>query len=477
MTPIEISDETQSIPANQEIEQAFLSIVLGHNSAIEFVEGFLRPAHFYNPLHGRLYEAIMHFYSRQQLADILTLERYFKDDAALNEAGGQEYLRTLTQFHLPSTHAEDYARQIYELALCRHLIDLGHRLSANAQKIQIHGPGPIEQIESIERELFDLATQGQDRSFVAFDQALSDAVQSIDRAYTNSSHVVGVATGLIDLDKQLGGLHPSDLIVVAARPGMGKTSFATNIAYAAAQSALKSQGKEGATVAFFSLEMSAEQLAMRLLAQESGVPSDRMRRGSITQENFNRFVEVSRTMVTLPLFIDDTAALTIGGLRTRARRLKRQHSLGLIVVDYIQLLSASNTRNDNRVQEISEITRGLKTLAKELNVPVIALSQLSRSVEQRENKRPRLPDLRESGSIEQDADVVMFLYREEYYKMGEKPDEGSEQMSAWVEGMSAVYHKAEVIIAKQRHGPTGSIYVHFDGKLTKFSNLQDHTTS
>lgn len=462
----------QVLPHNLEAEQALLGALLHQNNAFERVSDFLRPEHFADPVHGRIFEAISHFINRSQLASPITLNHYFKEDPALQEAGGATYLAQLATHVVSLINTADYGKQIYDLHLRRQLVLLGEDI---IQEARIHrlGEDALQHIEKAEKQLFDLATTGQgERSFQPFSRALTQALETAQVAFKRDSHVVGVTTGFIDLDKQLGGLHPSDLIILAGRPSMGKTALATNMAFNAALSSMKGKAGDGARVAFFSLEMSSEQLALRLLGQESGISSDRIRRGAISQDDFPKFTEVTRQLSGLPLHIDDTPGITVATIRSRARRLQRQEGLGMIVIDYLQLISSGRMNSENRVQELSEITRGLKTLAKELNVPVLALSQLSRAVEQREDKRPQLADLRESGSIEQDADVVMFVYREEYYESRKKPIEGAlDKMDSWQKQMSEVHNLAEVIIAKQRHGPIGSIGLHFQGHLTKFSNL------
>lgn len=465
-------------PHSHEAEQALLSILLHTNQALESLPDSLQAEHFHHPLHQRLYKTITLLIQRGQLANPITLANYFQKE--IGEKGGEEgewtessYLTEISGLFLPARNAKDYAQQIYELYLRRRLIALGQDIIEEAKVQDVQGMSPLQHVEAIEHQLFSLVTWGQDRGTVQFSLALQEAILSAELAYKRDSHVVGVTTGLTDLDKLLGGLHPSDLLILAGRPGMGKTMLATNIAFNAAKARVQKNSSEGAAVAFFSLEMSANQLAMRILGQESGVPSDRIRRGAIDQDSFPKFIEVAKDLAELPLFIDDTPGLSIASLLTRARRLKRKEDIGLIVVDYLQLLTLGHQKWENRVQELSEITRGLKNLAKELNVPVLALSQLSRAVEQREDKRPQLADLRESGSIEQDADVVMFVYREEYYEARKKPTAGSEKMTSWQQTMSNVHNVAEVIIAKQRHGPTASIALHFDGPKTKFSNLSE----
>lgn len=455
---------------SSDVEQALLAILLRDNQAVELLpEGFLAE-YFYDPLHQRIFKAIIGCVHRGALANPLTLAQYFK-----TTGGGQDhdaaYLADLAGILLPTRNTRDYAGQIVDLHLRRQLVQVGQNLVEDVQKITLEGPSPRQHIEALEHTLFNLTQWGVERGPQAFSHALGQAIAMAETAYKRESHIVGVTTGFLDMDKLLGGLHPSDLIVLAGRPSMGKTALATNMAFNAAVHQLKDAGGDGAAVAFFSLEMSANQLAMRLLGQETGIPSDRIRRGAIDQTSFPAFVQVARQLNNLPLFIDDTPALSMGGLLTRARRLKRKENIGLIVIDYLQLLTTGRGNQDNRVQELSEITRGLKALAKELNLPVIALSQLSRAVEQREDKRPQLADLRESGTIEQDADVVMFVYREEYYESRKKPAEGSDKMAMWQKNMADIYNVAEVIIAKQRHGPIATVNLHFDGQRTKFSNL------
>lgn len=455
---------------SHDIEQSLLGLLLRNNHLMDKLPDFFRADFFYDPVHQRLYAAIATLTQRGRLASPLTLEQYFKDEKDNNSI--HDYIQKVGDVILPPDNVPEYAQHIFDFYLRRQLMDMGHNLAAKVATSDPDGPTPQQHIEDTEQGLFQLAQWGTDRGPVHLSSAVSDAIALAERAYKCDRHVVGVPTGLTDLDKMLGGFHPSDLVIVAGRPSMGKTAFVTNIAFYAAKQHFLSKGQDGSGVAFFSLEMSSSQLAMRLLGQESGISSDRIRRGAIDQDAFPRFLDVSRTMNDIPLFIDDTPALSIGGLLSRCRRLKRKESIGMIVVDYLQLLTTGRrSSSDNRVQELSEITRGLKAIAKELDVPVIALSQLSRSVEQREDKRPLLSDLRESGTIEQDADVVMFLYREEYYESRKKPGEGSEAMSVWQKNMANVYNRAEVIVAKQRHGPIGNVALHFDSQHTKFSNL------
>ena len=479
-------------PYNAEAEQALLGAVLINNGAYLRVSEFLQPEHFGNAMHGRIFAAVGKLVERGQIASPVTLKNLFDQDGALTEIGGAQYLARLAGAAVQIINAEDYGRAVYDLYLRRELITLGEDVVNDAFRQDLDDPAR-EQIERAEKKLFDLATAGgSEGGFHAFCTALTSAILNAEAAFKRNGKTVGVATGFIDLDRKLGGLHPSDLIVLAGRPSMGKTALATNIAFCAARNykppsapEIRKVAEDGAVVGFFSLEMSAEQLATRILAEESGVSSDRIRRGDVSHEDFDRFVQASQRLAAVKLFIDDTPALSVAALRTRARRLSRQQGLGLIVIDYLQLLRPSNqTRSqDNRVQEISEITRGLKALAKELNVPVLALSQLSRAVEQREDKRPMLADLRESGSIEQDADVVMFIFREEYYLSREpsrRPEEVeskfSERYQEWRERLEKVHGLGEIIVAKQRHGPIGAVKLRFDAETTKFDNYMapDH---
>lgn len=462
----------QEIPYNLEAEQGILGILLLNNKALEHVSDYLRPFHFADATHGKIYEGIIRFSEKGQIADPITLKDYFDKEKALEVVGGAKYLVDLASSVLSMSSISDYGKLIYDLYLRRELLNIGHEVCIQAKTYEFETTA-IQQIEHAEKKLFDLATKGQTGGgLVEFHVAMADALRTAEQAFKRDCHLVGVTTGLIDIDKYLGGLHPSDLLILAGRPSMGKTSLATNIAFNAAKAALKKEGG-GAPVAFFSLEMSSEQLAARILSSEAGVSSDKIRKGEIQASDFPKFVEVTREFQELPLFIDDTPAVTVNAIRNRARRMQRQHGLGLIVIDYLQLIEAGGDRKSqgNRVQEISDISRGLKAIAKELDVPVIALSQLSRAVEQRDDKRPQLSDLRESGSIEQDADVVMFVFREEYYLERKKPSEGTDKYIEWQAHMNQVYKQAELIIAKQRHGPVGTIKLFFDGNLTKFGNL------
>ncbi len=479
-------------PANSEAEQALLGAILINNAAWGRVAEFLLPEHFANAVHGRIYAAIGKLLERGQIANPVTLKNLFDQDGALSEIGGAQYLARLAESAVTIVNAEHYGRTIHDLHLRRELITIGQDVVADAFSHDLDDPA-TEQIERAEQKLFDLATTGQaEGGFRPFGAALTSAITLAQAAFKRDGKTVGVATGFADLDKKLGGLHPSDLVILAGRPSMGKTALATNIAFYAAKSHQPARdhdgridmtrpAEDGAVVGFFSLEMSAEQLATRILAEESGTSSDRIRRGEVRGELFDKFIQASQRLERVPLYIDDTPALSVAALRTRARRLKRQQGLGLIVVDYLQLLrpSAGGRAIENRVQEISDITRGLKAVAKELDVPVLALSQLSRAVEQREDKRPMLADLRESGSIEQDADVVMFIFREEYYlsrgeptrRPEESEDKFNDRYERWKERCEAAYGMADIIIAKQRHGPIGTVRLHFEADTTKFDNF------
>jgi replicative DNA helicase len=475
-------------PHNYEAEMALLGAILANNLVFDKVNEFLRPDHFADALHGRIYEAAGKLIERGQIANVLTLKNLFDQDPALIELGGAQYLARLAASVVTVINAEDYGHAIHDLYLRRELIDLGEEMvnTAHTHDLDLSA---VQQIETAEQHLYNLAETGDtEGGLEPLTAALTGAIKMAEAAVLREGHVTGVTTGLADLDKKLGGLQPSDLVILAARPSMGKTSLATNIAYNSAQAYEEVRDAlggikvaNGAKVAFFSLEMSAEQLAMRILAERTEISSDRIRRGEISRDDdFSRLVAAAQELQTLHLFIDDTPGLTVPAMRTRARRLKRRHGLQLIVVDYIQLMrSPAGMRSENRVQEVSEITRGLKAIAKELDVPVLALSQLSRAVEQREDKRPQLADLRESGSIEQDADVVMFIFREEYYHERGEPkqreDESNEKFAErharWLERGERIHNVAEVHIAKQRHGPIGVVELFFDGMVTKFSNL------
>ncbi len=470
----------RSAPHNLEAEQGLLGAILFDNETLHRVTDRLKSSHFYDPVHGRIFDVCGAFIAAGKLADGVTLRAHFQNDGALAEIGGAAYLLTLMENAARlSVHAQEYAVLIYDLALRRELIRVGQEITALAEQPP-DGADATDIIEESERTLFALAESGSaNRGFAPFSSALATSIEMAAIAYENKSDVTGLATGFDDLDRLLGGMHPSDLIILAGRPSMGKTALATNIAYNIAQARLKAQRdgaldvatNKGGIVAFFSLEMSGEQLATRLLSDAADVPSQKIRHGSITKTEYEKLVQVSQDLQHLPLHIDETGAISIAQLQARARRLKRMGGLDLIVVDYLQLVTSSQRRNDGRVQEVSEITQGLKALAKDLKVPVIALSQLSRQVENREDKRPQLSDLRESGSIEQDADVVLFVFREAYYLERGQPKLGTDDHAKWQQDIDAVRNQAEVIIGKQRHGPIGTARLFFNPEYVRFGNL------
>ena len=466
------------VPHSIEAEQQLLGAILTNNDLFDRVAQILRAEHFYDPVHARIFETAAARIAKNNLASPVTLKAFLEDDAGLAELGGPAYLMRLAGAAISSFAVRDYAEMIYDLAIRRELIEVGNDIAAKAARVDVQSE-PKEQIVEAEQKLYALAEQGQtEQGFQSFLTAVTDAVKVANAAYQREGGLAGVSTGLIDMDKKLGGLHRSDLLILAGRPSMGKTSLATNIAFNIARAYKKgitNSGEEGAVdggvVGFFSLEMSAEQLASRILSEVAEIPSNQIRRGDFTESEFRRIVDAAKELEAAPLFIDDTPALPISQLAARARRLKRTHGLDALFVDYLQLVRGTG-RSENRVNEISEITMGLKAIAKELDIPVVALSQLSRQVENREDKRPQLSDLRESGSIEQDADVVMFVFREEYYKEREKPgDHELDKMGQWQEEMERLHGKAEVVIGKQRHGPIGTVELSFEGQFTRFGNL------
>ena len=470
-------------PSSVEAEQALLSAIITNNRALEKVSEFLRPEHFVEISHKKIYEACVNLIEKGHLADVITLKHYFTQSGELDAIGGIDYLESLANNAVSIINAADYGKLIYDCAIKRDLIDIGTDIVNNAfggdSDKEEEETSATNQIQIAEQKLYDLATTGYaEGGLQNFEDTLRSSLHIIEKAYQSDGSISGMSTGIDSLDKKLGGLHPSDLMIVAGRPGMGKTAFAVNIAFNVANEVLNKRGPENlqGPVAFFSLEMSADQLASRILSFSAEVSAHKMRTGQITDEEFNRIAEHSRALGTVPIFIDDTPDLSVSAIRTRCRRLKRvSGGLSLIVIDYIQLLnSPSGKKNDNRVQEISEMTRGLKILAKELDVPVIALSQLSRSVEARDDKKPLLSDLRESGSIEQDADVVLFVYRESYYYERKEPEnENSEEYLKWQAKLERIKNMAEIIVAKQRHGPTGSVDVAFVGEYFKFGNFYE----
>ncbi len=472
-------ETTQVLPQNVEAEAALLGALMIDNRLVEDVQLKLKPHHFFEPLHGRIYEAILKMTNSNRVANPVTLRPLFESDENIKEVGGAAYLAQLTGSGAAVIGARDFAGQIYDLALLRALIGVGRDLVEGALDTS-EDVAPLAQIERAESALYSVAEEGgAEGRAKSFADATKEALAMAERALNSGGHLSGFTTGLEGLNAKIGGLHKSDLIIVAGRPGMGKSALGTNIAFAAAQrfvrdieDGIEPEKSAGAPVALFSLEMSADQLATRILAEELGISSENLRMGKISQQEFRQLARAAAELQSLPLYIDDTPGLTIAALRTRARRLRRQKGIGLIVIDYLQLLQGSGKNsNDNRVQEISEISRGMKQLAKELNVPVIGLSQLSRAVEQREDKRPQLSDLRESGSIEQDADIVLFIYREDYYLLAKQPADDHPDFGAWQEEMARAYGRAEVIVAKQRHGATGKVPLRFDSRITKFSDF------
>ena len=475
-------DFLRQTPSSIEAEQALLSAIITNNKAIEKVSEYLRPEHFVEIAHKKIYDACLKLIEKGHLADIITLKNYLLQSGELEAIGGIDYLTSLSSNATSIINAQDYGKLIYDCAIKRDLINIGTDIVNTAFGGQVNDEevSATGQIQLAEQKLYDLATSGYSESGLQnFEESLRSSLSIIEQAYKSDGSISGISTGIDNIDKKLGGLHPSDLIIVAGRPGMGKTAFAVNLAFNVANEVLNNRGPESlqGPVAFFSLEMSADQLASRVLSFSAEVSAHKMRTGNITEEEFNRIAEHSRALSTVPIFIDDTPDLSVSAIRTRCRRLKRisNNKLSLIVIDYIQLLnSPGGKKSENRVQEISEMTRGLKILAKELNVPVIALSQLSRSVEARDDKKPLLSDLRESGSIEQDADVVLFVYRESYYYERKEPEnENSEEYATWKAKLERIKNMAEIIVAKQRHGPTGSIDVAFVGEYFKFGNFYD----
>ena len=466
------------VPANVEAEQALLGSLLYDNAAFERIGDYLQARHFFEPFHQRLFAAIESHIRKGQLAEPILLAEPFSRDPAFDELGGVRYLADLVDRAPPAANASDYARAIYDLALRRDLIRIGGDIAAAAAQTDAE-VSARDQIEQAEQLLFTLAeTGGTSQGFVSFSDALHGAVTMAAEAHSRDGGLAGLSTGLIDLDQKIGGMHPSDLVILAARPSMGKTALACNIAFDVArhyawepQPDGSKKTVRGGVVAFFSVEMSAEQLAMRLLAEVSGVSGDRLRKGEIDASEFGRVRDAALEIQDSPLYIDATGGITIAKLAARARRLKRMVGLDLIIVDYLQLVTGGDGKSDNRVQEVSMITQGLKSLAKELSVPVMALSQLSRQVENREDKKPQLSDLRESGSIEQDADMVMFVYRESYYLSRMEPREGTAEHLTWQDDMDKVKGLAEIIIGKQRHGPIGNVKLSFNEDITKFGNL------
>ena len=465
-----LKDNFKELPNNIEAEQAVIGSILVTNEIFDEINLILSSNNFYDPIHQKIFSAIENLIFRGMLANPITLKSYFEDEK--DDLNVPDYLVKVTKFSTSIRQAVEYSKIIYDMFVRRELIKISENTIDTAKLNDLSTTGQ-DIIEDSEKLLYELAEKGSSHSsLISFDKALRQTIDMASAAYKNEEGIVGVPTGLRDLDDRLGGLHKSDLIIIAGRPGMGKTALATNIAFNAAQK-LQDSGKEKASVAFFSLEMSSEQLSTRILAEQSKIKSNDIRRGRISDEQFDRFLETSKNISELPLYIDETPALTIAAMSNRARRIKRLHGLDLIIVDYIQLMRGSLNYKDGRVQEVSEITQGLKAIAKELSIPVVALSQLSRQVEQRDNKKPQLSDLRESGSIEQDADVVMFVYRESYYLENKEPKPATVEHAEWQAKMNEVSNLAELIIGKQRHGPPGNVFLEFEAMFTKFKDTQN----
>ena len=463
-----VQNDSKELPNNIEAEQSVIGSILVSNETFDEINMIIKSNNFYDPMHQKIFAAIEKLIYSGTLANPITLKNYFENEK--DEINIPEYLVKITKFSTSSRQTIEYSKLIYDLFVKRELIKISENIIDTAQLNDLDRDGQSI-IESFEKSLFDLAERGSfNSSLVKFDEAMKMTIEMASNAYKNDEGIVGVPTGLTDLDDRLGGLHKSDLLIIAGRPSMGKTALATNIAFNAAKK-IQEDGRKS-TIAFFSLEMSSEQLSTRILAEQSRIKQNDIRRGRISEDQFDKFIETSKNISELPLYIDETPAITIAALSNRARRIKRLYGLDLVVVDYIQLMRATNFR-DGRVQEISEITQGLKALAKELSVPVLALSQLSRAVEQRDDKKPQLSDLRESGSIEQDADVVMFVFREAYYLERKEPQPATVEHAEWQSKMSDIANRAEIIIGKQRHGPTGNVFLEFEAMFTRFKDIQN----
>ena len=473
---------TRQLPYDIDIEQALLGAILVDNYHLDRISSSLKPEHFYDPLHQRLYEAIERMWAKAQAVTPLTLKTVMDGDDGFAQVGGQAYLSSLARAAPALPNVKDYIRILCELALRRTLIRVGEDLVNTA-----YDPPPEltvqTQIEDAEKALYLVAEKGRfGGGPQSFEAALSEAVVLAERALNHGGLISGIPTGFNDLDTLLGGLHPSDLIVIAGRPGMGKSSLATNMAFHAARlwakdRADRAESKRGAPVLLFSLEMASAQLSARILSEQTEIEMRKIRTGRFTDAEWDRFVNTAQALSDLPLYIDDTGGISIAQIAARSRRLKREKHIGMIMVDYLQLIEPASRRYDNRVQEVTEVTKGLKTLAKELSVPVVALSQLSRGVDNRDDKRPVLSDLRESGSIEQDADVVMFIFREEYYLKSREPEAGTAEYDQWVEKLDRVHNRAEILVEKHRHGPTNKVDLFFDERFTRFSNLADDSVA
>ena len=463
-----VKDKFKELPNNIEAEQSVIGSILVTNEIFDEISTIISNINFHDPMHQKIYSAIESLIYKGMLANPITLKNYFEDEK--DDLNVPEYLVKITKFSTSVRQAIEYSKIIYDMFVRRELVKISEQTMDSAKQSELDTTGQ-NIIESTEKSLFDLAEKGSFNSnLVKFDAAMKQTIEMASAAYKNEEGIVGVPTGLRDLDDKLGGLHQSDLIIIAGRPSMGKTSLATNIAFNAAQK-LQENGKKS-SVAFFSLEMSSEQLSTRIISEQARISSNDIRRGRISDEQFDKFLETSKNISELPLFIDETPAISIAAMSNRARRIKRQHGLDMIVVDYIQLMRGTTFNKDGRVQEISQITQGLKAIAKELGVPVVALSQLSRQVEQRDDHKPQLADLRESGSIEQDADVVMFVYREGYYLSRKEPREATVEHAEWQAKMNEVAHLAQIIIGKQRHGPIGNVTLEFEERFTKFKDTQ-----
>ena len=464
-----IQNDLKELPNNIEAEQSVIGSILLNNEIFDEINLLITSKNFYDPMHQKIFAAIEKLIYSGMLANPITLKNYFENEK--DELNVPNYLVKITKFSTSSRQAIEYSKLIYDLYVKRELIKISENIIDTAKLNDLDNDGKSI-IENFEKSLFDLAEKGSfSSSLVKFDEAMKMTIEMASSAYKNEEGIVGVPTGLTDLDYRLGGLHKSDLLIIAGRPSMGKTALATNIAFNAAKK-IQNDGRKS-TIAFFSLEMSSEQLSTRILAEQSRIKSNDIRTGKISEEQFDKFIETSKNISELPLYVDETPAISIAALSNRARRIKRLYGLDMVVVDYIQLMKASNFK-EGRVQEISEITQGLKALAKELSVPVLALSQLSRAVEHRDDKKPQLSDLRESGSIEQDADVVMFVYREAYYLQGKEPRPATVEHAEWQAKMNDISHLAEIIIGKQRHGPTGNVMLEFEAMFTKFKDLQNN---
>jgi replicative DNA helicase len=463
-----VKDQFKELPNNIEAEQAVIGSILVSNDIFDEISTIISSINFYDPMHQKIYEAIESLVYKGMLANPITLKNYFEDEK--DDLNVPEYLVKITKFSTSVRQAVEYSKIIYDMFVRRELIKISEQTIDSAKLNELDTNGQTI-IENSERLLFDLAEKGSfNSSLVKFDEAMKQTIEMASAAYKNEEGIVGVPTGLRDLDDKLGGLHQSDLIIIAGRPSMGKTSLATNIAFNAAQK-LQDSGKKS-SIAFFSLEMSSEQLSTRIISEQARISSNDIRRGRISDEQFDKFLETSKNIAELPLYIDETPAISIAAMSNRSRRIKRLFGLDMIVVDYIQLMRGTTYNKDGRVQEISQITQGLKAIAKELAVPVVALSQLSRQVEQRDDHKPQLADLRESGSIEQDADVVMFVYREGYYLSRKEPREATVEHAEWQAKMNEVAHLAQIIIGKQRHGPIGNVTLEFEERFTKFKDTQ-----